>query len=154
MRNFIHCLAATGLSIIAQSALSADIAGEWVTIDDKDNSAKSVVEIRVGSDGELTGQINSLLKKESQGMLCKKCPGEFKDKPVVGLNFMWGLNQDSATEWSNGQILDPKSGKVYKAKLSLSEDGNTLEVRGYIGFSIFGRTQVWQRKDTFTEKKP
>ena len=56
---------------------------------------------------------------------------------------LWGLRASGDTGWKGGQIIDPTKGKVYKAKLKLREDGK-LEVRGFIGFSFIGRTQVWE----------
>ncbi len=133
--------------ILPSLSHAAPIEGRWVTIDDNDGSKKSIVVLQVTSEGVLQGTIESLLQPESRGKLCKKCPGDFKDKPLEGMTFMWGLNQESPGEWSEGKILDPKSGKVYKAKASLSEDNKTLTVRGFIGISLFGRSQTWLRAD-------
>jgi uncharacterized protein (DUF2147 family) len=58
---------------------------------------------------------------------------------------MWGLTRQG-DEYQGGEILDPKTGKIYRAKLKLEEGGNKLNVRGFIGFSLFGRSQVWHRE--------
>ena len=71
--------------------------------------------------------------------------GERKDKPIEGMNIMWGVHQDDDV-WSGGHILDPKTGKVYKVKLSMLDGGQKLNVRGYIGFSWVGRSQQWERQ--------
>ncbi|MCP8901000.1 DUF2147 domain-containing protein [Gilvimarinus xylanilyticus] len=140
----------TGLLFcLSISAGAAPIEGQWVTIDDKDDSRKSLVSLAV-TDGELTGTITRLLQPESQGKLCKKCPGDFNNKPIQGLQFMWGLTQDEPGQWSGGSILDPKSGKIYKAKAELAEDHNSLTVRGFIGISLFGRSQTWIRAEEET----
>jgi uncharacterized protein (DUF2147 family) len=75
--------------------------------------------------------------------MCHNCTGTFKDKKVVGLNILWGLKDQGNGEWDGGSILDPKTGKIYKAKMTLK--GDKLYVRGYIGVSLLGRTQTWVR---------
>ncbi|MDO3381390.1 DUF2147 domain-containing protein [Gilvimarinus algae] len=142
-RFAIACMIFSG-SLLAKAA---PVEGQWMTVDDKDGTKKSIVELRVTEEGSLEGRILTLLQEKSKGKTCEKCPGEFRDKPLEGLRFMWGLTQEETGQWTEGQILDPKSGKVYKAKVSLSDDGQTLTVRGFIGFSLFGRSQVWQRHD-------
>ena len=62
------------------------------------------------------------------------------------MTFVWGLTQ-KGDSWKGGTILDPNNGKEYKAKITLGDDGQTLEVRGYVGVAALGRTQVWQRND-------
>lgn len=137
----------TGLLFcLSVGAGAAPIEGQWITIDDKDDSRKSMVRLEV-KDDQLTGTITQLLQPESQAKRCKKCPGDFNDKPIEGLQFMWGLTQDEPGQWSGGSILDPKSGKIYKAKAELAEDGNSLTVRGFIGISLFGRSQTWIRAE-------
>lgn len=120
-------------------------AGQWTTIDDETGKPKSIVEIAVVND-ELTGKVVQVLQSE-QGTnpICQKCEGERKDQPVVGMTIMWGLKKDGE-DWKGGKILDPKSGKVYNCKLHLTDGGRKLEMRGFVGFSLIGRTQVWERK--------
>ncbi|MGL6030500.1 MAG: DUF2147 domain-containing protein, partial [Legionella sp.] len=67
----------------------------------------------------------------------------FKGKKIQGLGFLWGLKDQGNGVWDGGSILDPKTGKIYKAKATLQ--GNKLLVRGYIGVSALGRTQTWVR---------
>ena len=95
--------------------------------------------------GKLYGKITKLLLPEDQGKLCENCRGENKNKPIVGLVIVNDLEKVDG-EWEEGTIMDPKSGKVYDCYISL-EDQNTLKVRGYLGFSILGRTQTWIRKE-------
>ena len=75
--------------------------------------------------------------------ICDQCPGDKKDKPVIGLEIMWDL-KPYKDYWSYGEILDPENGKTYKCSIWL-EDNDLLKVRGYIGFSALGRTQTWHR---------
>lgn len=117
-------------------------AGTWTTIDDKTGQKRAVVRISV-SGGNLTGTIVKVYPQAGDTGICSKCPGSFKDKKIQGLQFVWGLKDEGNGVWSGGSILDPKSGKVYKAKITL--EGNKLYVRGYLGVSLLGRTQTWVR---------
>lgn len=90
---------------------------------------------------------------QGEDPVCTKCPGDKKDKRVIGLNFLWGFKQ-AGDLWASGKILDPESGEVYSSKLRL-EDVNTLQVRGYTGpFDLFYRTQSWKREGTSVDKTP
>lgn len=120
-------------------------AGQWTTIDDTTGKPKSVVEIDVAGD-QLTGKVLEVLQSD-QGPhpVCKECSGERKDQPIEGMTIIWDMKKDG-DGWAGGTILDPKSGKTYGCKIHLVEGGNKLEVRGFKGFSLLGRTQVWVRK--------
>lgn len=117
--------------------------GNWVTIDDKTGAKRSLVTI-TDSGGVLNGVIDKIYSQPGNTGICKNCPGEFKGKKIVGLQFMWGLKKEGDNEWSGGSILDPKSGKVYRAKLTV--EGDKLLVRGYVGISLLGRTQIWHKE--------
>lgn len=133
--------------ILSTPAFSADMTsavGSWVTIDDETGKAKSVVKItQVGN--ELRGSIVKLMDPKKQNAVCDECKGTNKDKPIKGMIMMWGLKPAGAG-WAGGRILDPKNGKVYKAKMSLADGGKKLKVRGFIGFAFLGRTQTWNRQ--------
>jgi uncharacterized protein (DUF2147 family) len=116
--------------------------GLWSTFDEKTGEKRAVVDLRV-ADGFLTGTLKKINPKPGDTGICSNCPGEFKDKQIEGLEFVWGLRDQGEGEWSEGFILDPKTGKIYKAKMTV--DGDKLHVRGYIGFSLLGRTQTWVR---------
>ena len=77
--------------------------------------------------------------------MCINCKGKNKNLPIEGMTIVEGLELNGKT-WEDGTILDPKSGKIYSCYITL-EDNNTLKVRGYIGFSLLGRTQKWIRKN-------
>ena len=67
-----------------------------------------------------------------------------RDRPIIGLVFMSGFNRKSDTRWDNGTIYDPKSGSTYSCFMEL--DGpDRIKVRGFIGISLIGRTDVWTR---------
>ncbi len=126
------------------TAVAGSLAGTtWMTIDDK--TGKPRAEVRLNEqNGIVNGEIVSVIKQSGDTGICSKCPGHFKDKPIKGIQFVWGLKQKGENNWEGGQILDPKTGKIYRAKMLLK--GNKLYVRGYVGISVLGRTQVWERK--------
>jgi len=126
----------TSAHLSAQSAI-----GTWKTIDDEDGKVKSHVSI-YEENGKLYGKVAKLIEPERT--ICTECKGDKKDQPIEGMQIMWDLKKDGNKEWKGGKIMDPKNGKEYKCKIELV-DTNTLNVRGFIGFSLLGRTQTWYR---------
>lgn len=126
----------------AAPALSSPV-GLWKTIDDHTGQAKAMVEIR-DVNGELVGRVVKLFHPPAPHPLCLKCTGALKNQPVLGMRILWGMRQDGG-EWTGGQILDPESGNIYRCTVTLENGGKVLHLRGYIGFSIFGRTERWVR---------
>ncbi len=124
------------------SMQSQSVIGKWKTIDDATGEAKSIVEV-FSKSGKIYAKVVDILDPATKNNLCKHCPGDDKNKPILGLNIIKGLSKDGA-EYNSGEILDPKNGKLYKCALSL-ESKDKLKVRGYIGFSLIGRTQYWYR---------
>lgn len=118
--------------------------GTWQQVDDATGKPKSIIQI-TDHNGKLQGKVlKVLLSDQGTNPICKDCEGERHNKPVVGMTIMWDMSANG-DHWSGGKILDPHNGKVYKCKVSLGENGDTLDVRGYIGLSMFGRTQTWHR---------
>ncbi len=132
-----HLSAAEGLSPI----------GLWKTIDDETKKEKSIVEV-YEVDGKLHGKIQKIFRspEEDQNPKCDKCKGKMKDQPIIGLEILKKLKKSSDKTWNDGEITDPNNGKTYSCKIELIEGGNKLKVRGFIGFSLLGRTQVWERQ--------
>jgi uncharacterized protein (DUF2147 family) len=120
--------------------------GIWKTIDDASGKPQALVKI-IDVNGELRGSIARLYQEpdEDQNPHCEKCSGERKNAPILGMTILYGLHKDEDGNWSGGQILDPNNGDTYHSKLSISPDGKTLTMRGYIGVSLFGRSQTWLR---------
>jgi len=126
------------LMINAQS-----LVGTWKTIDDESGEPKSHISI-YEENGKFYGKIIKLLPAAT-GTVCTHCPGDKKGQPIEGMVVLWDLKAYK-DYWSYGQIMDPATGKVYKA--SVWVDGNDkLSVRGYVGFSLLGRTQTWHKID-------
>lgn len=121
--------------------------GRWKTIDDETGKPRSVVRIWE-KDGKLYGTIERLFRspEEEQNPLCTKCEGELKDKPIIGMTILRDLVRDG-DEWEDGTILDPANGKTYDVKIEVQDKGRKLKVRGFLGISLLGRTQYWERVD-------
>ena len=140
------------LSLASVTAFSATIEGFWHSIDDRTGEKLSIVEIRKGADGTFRGKI--LYRYPVPGGValthCTKCPPPYTNQPIVGLEFFSGFKQDEKNPnlYVDGRVLEPKSGKIYKGKANLSADGKRLRLRGYVGVSALGRTQVWIRTDS------
>ncbi len=133
------------LSLATGSAWAAGSAvGSWKTVDDKTGKEKALIEITENG-GELQGRIVELFNPSKPDPACEKCEGERRNQPIIGMVVLWDMKKDGES-WSGGRVLDPESGKVYTAKMSLSENGQVLNVRGFIGVSLLGRTQQWRRQ--------
>lgn len=148
MKPLIRTAAALALvaSTLPAFAATGTPVGKWKTIDDKTHEVKSIVEITENG-GLLEGKVLQVLKSDhGPHPVCSECDGERKNKPIEGMTIMWGLKKDG-DEWSGGQILDPAKGKIYKVTLKLEDGGRKLDVHGYIGFSLIGRSQEWVRAD-------
>ena len=136
------------LAAFAQNAFAQDTpVGKWRTIDDKTGKVKSVVEITEANNGTLQGKVLQVLDSEKgPNPLCDACKGANHNKPIEGMVIAWGLRHEGDA-WDDGKIMDPKNGKVYSAKMTPVDGGKKLEVRGYMGFSLLGRTQTWVREE-------
>ncbi len=146
-RALLPFLLAFGLLMTAQALAAADTpVGTWTQVDDKTGKPKSIIEITEQPDGTLQGVVKQVLFSD-QGThpICDKCTGERHNQPVVGMTILWGVKKDGDV-WDGGQVLDPANGKIYKVRLQLTDNGEKLDVRGYIGVPMLGRTQTWIRK--------
>ena len=130
--------------MLVNSYQTNQIEGVWITQDDETGKKKSEV-LLYKNEGKLYGKILNLLLEEDKGKLCVNCKGENKNLAIKGMVIVEGLELNGKT-WEGGTILDPKSGKTYSCYITF-ENENTLKVRGYIGFSLLGRTQKWIRKN-------
>lgn len=141
-----------GLSALMSGACMAedgDPAGLWKSIDDQSGKPKALIRITENG-GEYRGKIEKTFAVDGvePHTLCAKCEGALKDQPIVGMTILTGLKRDGseAGVYSGGQILDPANGKTYRSKMTIADGGKKLQVRGYIGTPLIGRTQVWIRE--------
>ena len=138
-------LFATAVPALAQSpAMSAD--GYFVTMDDNSGEPRGLVELRTNADGELEGFLRgTFVAGEDMSRTCITCKDELLDQPLYGLRIVYGLEPKSERKWKSGRVVDPESGDTYKAKVEYSDDFEEVELRGYIGTPLLGRSQVWRR---------
>ncbi len=118
--------------------------GLWKNIDDETKQPKALIRIS-DQDGVFNGRIEKILTDKPDAV-CDKCTDERKDQPVQGMTIITGMKKDGDA-WGGGEILDPNNGKVYRSSMRLVDDGRRLEVRGFVGIPLFGRTQTWIREE-------
>src|SRR5699024_7152474 len=140
MRNWWTIVLVSLLTITGMQA--QDVFGMWTTIDDNTWEARSVVEI-FEKDGKVYGKIVEITDPEKRDRLCEKCTGDDRNRPILGLEILKVLVK-RGDKYEACHIIDPDNANRYKCYIEL-EDDNTLNVRDYIGMSILGRTQMWQR---------
>ncbi len=129
--------------LMMSTAAFSQIEGKWKTIDDETGEAKSIVEIWKAKDGLYYGKIIKIFDKTKQNDVCDECDKDDPryNKPIVGMVIIRKMEKVEDNEWDEGDILDPANGKVYDCKMW--RDGKNLQVRGYIGWSLIGRSQTW-----------
>lgn len=141
LKNPIRILFLAAICLLANQSFAqrSTIFGKWKTIDDETGKKRSIVKIEERN-GKAYGTILELFREpdEPQDPICVECTDHRKDKKVIGMEIITGMEKDG-DEWEDGEILDPENGKVYDCKMWV-EDGK-LKVRGYIAFLY--RTQTW-----------
>ncbi|MBM3351137.1 MAG: DUF2147 domain-containing protein [Betaproteobacteria bacterium] len=144
-RSFFPILLLLTLSQAA-FAETATPAGLWRTIDDNSGKPRSLVRI-TEHNGEYSAVIEKgLLATDTGDAVCDKCTDARKGKRIIGMTIVEGIKFKEGN-YEGGEILDPENGKTYRCKMKLDETGNKLEVRGYIGISLIGRSQFWTREE-------
>jgi len=129
-------------------ALSADPTpvGLWQAIDD-DTKAPTGWFLISDHNGVYDGIIAKMFfgPGEDPNVSCEQCKDDRHNHPWLGLELIRGMKQEDKDKYAGGTILDPRDGKIYKATMKVSPDGQTLIVRGYLGFELLGQNQYWTR---------
>jgi uncharacterized protein (DUF2147 family) len=129
---------------LGAAAQSASPVGLWKTFDDKTGQARAMVRIYERG-GQLFGRIEQTFTPGGEHRVCVPCTDERKNQPIVGLVIIRHMQADG-DHYDGGDILDPESGSVYRCKMHLEQNGTRLVLRGYIGISLLGRSQTWERQ--------
>lgn len=151
---WIGTLIISCFTIVYADSLTDSPIGYWKTIDDVSGRPKSIVHIWKNSSQMLVGQVIKLFPRpgdENPNKICTACVGERRNQPIVGMVILSGLRANQ-NQWGNGQILDPENGKTYSCSIRVADNGKKLDVHGYIGIPLLGRSQSWERVDLMSDQ--
>ena len=136
---FTTLLFALSITINAQT-----IFGKWNSTNEETGNIDSIIEV-YEKDGKAFAKVIEIKGSARKNAVCEKCEDENRNKPILGLNILTGLEKNK-DEWSGGNILDPRNGKIYNCYIKLIKP-NKLKIRGYIGLALFGKTAYWERAE-------
>ena len=136
--------------VAAETTPDKGVFGYWKSLDEDTHKTLSI--FRLWEDkGKLVAKIVKMFPKpngDAPPQSCAKCSGNQKDKPMVGLMLMWGLQPDKENprKWAEGKVLNPEDGRTYNVEVEVSPDGKSLKVYGYLNLLVkLGGTRVWER---------
>lgn len=130
-------------------AWGGELAGLWQEYDDDTGNLVALIRIEKLPDSTYDGKIEKILSVhgENPESVCGRCTGSLHDHPLVGLRILSGMKRAGKLSFEGGEILDPDDGKTYRCRIRLSDDGNTIEVTGYLNLNWIGQSEIWRRAE-------
>lgn len=131
----------------AHLAWAGDMTGLWQEYDDDTGKVNALIRINKSADGTYEGVVEKVLVKpvNNSELLCNKCAGELHNRPLLGLRILSGMKRKTDNVFDSGEVLDPDDGRIYPCRIEVMEDGNSLQVTGYLALAWVGQSEVWVR---------
>lgn len=134
-----------GCAAVASARQDDSPIGVWRTFSDV--TGKESGRVQIWQQGALLyGRVVGIVDPAKRAAVCRKCTDDRRGQPVMGMQILRGMKADGA-RWDGGEILDPETGQTYRCTMRLADGGRTLVVRGFVGISLFGRSQTWTRAE-------
>lgn len=135
------------LSAFSAPVWSGELAGLWQEYNDDTGEIEALIRIEKTADNTYEGRIEKILPDtaENAALVCTSCPGNLRNRPLMGLRILSGLKRRDKLAFEEGEIIDPDDGNKYRCNIRLSEDGKTIEVTGYLSFNWIGHSEIWRR---------
>lgn len=128
-------------------AWSGELAGLWEEYDDNTGSLSAMIRIKKLPDDTYEGRIEKIFPDtvENSTLVCTHCDNDLRNRPLLGLRILTGMKRLNERIYEGGKVLDPDDGKVYSCRIRLSEDGNVIEVTGFLSLNWIGQSEIWRR---------